>query len=162
MAKDFIDFVDERAGSLLKFAWLLTGSQQDAEDLSQEALLRVYSQWRRVKSAANSAAYANRILVNCHIDRMRKGRLLTCEISDDLLSGDTDVAELVIDRDSVRGMLDSLPSRQRTIVVLRYFEQMSTREISLALEIGESTVRSALARSLATLKAATSIESRDK
>lgn len=151
MTGDFERFMQERTPRLLRLARVLTGNQQDAEDLTQEALLRMHAQWKRVSGAADATAYSNRVMVNCHLDgRRRRGASVVRLVDSDLSTHDS--TNDVDDRLAMRDALANLPVRQRTIVVLRYYEQLNTKEIGEMMGIGESSVRSALARALSSMK----------
>src|SRR4051794_24061595 len=71
--EDFVAFAAASTDSLARTAWLLTGSAAEADDLVQEALIRTYTSWGRVRRD-NALAYARRTLVNRHIDRWRSSR----------------------------------------------------------------------------------------
>jgi RNA polymerase sigma-70 factor (sigma-E family) len=149
--REFEDFVRARGVRLLRLALVLTGEQHDAEDLAQEALVRMQSKWGKVASAENQDAYARRILVNLYLSGKR--RACVTPVRDDFAdSQQSDPAELVGNKDLLRRALSRLPDRQRTAVVLRYYEEVSTPEISAIMGITESSVRSALSRGLESLR----------
>jgi RNA polymerase sigma-70 factor (sigma-E family) len=103
----------------------LTGSHHDAEDLAQTALVRAFVKWHRVRDSDDPAAYVRQTMVHCHADRFRRRRVaewLTARLPDaaapvSRMPGDESVALLEA--------LRRLPIRQRTAVVLHYFEDMS-------------------------------------
>jgi RNA polymerase sigma-70 factor (sigma-E family) len=146
----FTEFVVARQAALLRTAYLLTGHAQDAEDLVQIALVKIVPQWRRI--AGNPEPYVRRVLVNENISRWRRRRWRehSTDRVPELLAHDPDVAELV----AVRGALASLAPRQRAVLVLRYYEGLSEREIADQLGIATGTVKSQARDGLARLRAA--------
>jgi len=153
MARDFDRFMQERTPHLLRLARVLTRNRQDAEDLTQEALLRLHTQWKRVSAAADMTRYANRVMVNCHLDRQKRAGAEIVGLVDEGAPR-VDPTSRVDERLAIREALTRLPGRQRTIVVLRFYEQLTTREIGDLMGIEESSVRSGLARALDTLHSA--------
>ena len=143
--------------AFLRTAYLLTGSRQEAEDLTQETLLRIHQSWKRVRSAQHPAAYGRKILVNLYLTEKRRRHIKTVEftetaqhVEDESPSG-ARFPDAIADSDYVRQGLARLPSRQRTALVLRYYLQLSDLEIATAMSIQPSTVRSSIARALEAL-----------
>lgn len=151
MTDDYASFMQEQTPRLLRLAWVLTGNRQDAEDLTQETLLRLHRRSKRVSAAENMTAYANRVMVNCHLDRHKERRPEIVSLIDSDAPADDSTAN-VDNRLALHDALAKLPNRQRTIVVLRYYEQLSTKEIGNLMSIEESSVRSDLARALTALE----------
>lgn len=146
------DFLAQSTDRLLRLAYLLTGSQHDAEDLVQDSLIKIHRHWRRVRATRNPTAYCQKMLLNLYLTGKRRRRRLTTTYSDLRDSGASPSPEAeVVERETLRLALAKLPERQRAVVVLKYYEQLSTTEISRLLVIEESSVRSALTRGLATL-----------
>jgi RNA polymerase sigma-70 factor (sigma-E family) len=149
---EFEAFVEANGVRLLRLAFLLTGEQHDAEDLAQDALTRIQSRWIRVSSADDPVAYARRILINHYLNGKRR-RVVTVALREDPTSSQApDPAEFVGNKDLLRRALSRLPVRQRTVLVLRYYEDATTPEISSIMGISESSVRSALSRGLENLR----------
>ena len=148
---EFTSFVNESQHSLTGTAWLLTGNRPEAGELVQAALVKVYVAWPKVRHD-DALAYARRILVNENIDRWRKGRP---EVLDDDSAGslsNDDASDEVVNRDEANRLLDVLPPAQRRVIVLRYFCDMTEREIAESLNISPGAVKSAASRGLATLR----------
>jgi RNA polymerase sigma-70 factor (sigma-E family) len=144
---DFDEYARVGIPRLLRLACLLTDTQQDAEDLAQDALLQIQTRWAKVSTAENRDAYARRVLINQHLSKVRKKDLPTIQYLEGRLeTAQRDHADLVTHRHIVRQALLRLPVRQRTAVVLRYYEQLDTQEISALMDISESSVRSAISR----------------
>jgi RNA polymerase sigma-70 factor (sigma-E family) len=153
-AGDFTDFVRGRSTALLRTAVLLTGGDRGhAEDLLQGVLERMYVRWRRIRTSPE--AYARRALVHAAMNRSR-GRRRRPEIPladpDGPGAGRPDETAGVDARDLVVRALLTLPPRQRAVLVLRYFDDLSEVETAAALDISPGTVKSQTARALARLR----------
>ncbi|QBX54788.1 SigE family RNA polymerase sigma factor [Nocardioides seonyuensis] len=125
---------------LLRTATFLTGDRGRAEDLVQEALTKVAQRWPRLR-AGNPDAYARQILVRDNVSWWRRNRLeLVSEVSDPgrTPSGDTGVERRLLLLDALR----RLTERQRAVLVLRYFDDLSEAEIAVALGVSPGTVKS--------------------
>lgn len=154
MRSEFDAFVLEQTDGLVKVAFLLTGSQQDAEDLVQETWLAVHRRWLLVRRSQNRRAYVRRILTNLFLSEQRRRRPVEVELAegDRLVSRTADVDEQVAERDAMARALSRLSPRERTAIVLKYYVRLDTSEISEAMGIGESSVRSAASRGAANLR----------
>ncbi|GAB2746487.1 SigE family RNA polymerase sigma factor [Kitasatospora kifunensis] len=153
---EFSGFVQGRWNGLVRTAYLLTGNQHDAEDLAQTALAKVYASWRRVRGSDSPDAYVRRILVNSNFDRFRKRRLAEHPTDEPLEPGGphpTDASAQVDQRQVLFAALAALPARQRAVVVLRYWEDLSEAQVAAALGCSVGTVKSQAAKGLAKLRA---------
>jgi len=147
---EYTVFVRSASASLTRTAWLLTGDADLAAELVQEALVKTYLAWRRVRHGEGTA-YARRVLVNLNIDRWRRRPATPSEDLDGPVAGN---AEAVIDdRDEVVRMLATLPPQQRRVIVLRYYNDLSEADVADHLGISVGAVKSAASRGLATLRA---------
>jgi RNA polymerase sigma-70 factor (sigma-E family) len=150
---DFESWMVARQGRLLRTAYLLTGDVHAAEDLVQTALAKLYLAWDRVSDAPSVDAYARKILVNEHTSSWRRLWRHREVVTD---TSDHDVPVRDQEYDGVSATLWSavrgLPERQRAVVVLRYYEQLSERETAEALGVSLGTVKSQASRALATLR----------
>ncbi|MFC7546348.1 SigE family RNA polymerase sigma factor [Plantactinospora sp. GCM10030261] len=150
------EFADARLGALVRYAVLLTGDPHLAEDLVQETMVRVQLNWRRVRRADSPERYVRRMLTNQYIDWRRGSwfrRVLLRGESDDRPAPAIDHAQATADRDDVWSRLATLPRRQRAALVLRFYEDLPDGEIAEVLGCAVGTVRSAISRALATLRA---------
>jgi RNA polymerase sigma-70 factor (sigma-E family) len=148
----FRDYVAARGGSLLRMAYVLTRNQADAEDLVQAALAKTYQAWDRIEDVKSLDGYVRRAMVNTHISWWRRRRVEeypTDDIPDQAVADHADDSELA---DALRRALGRLPSRMRTAVVLRYYEDMSEAEIAAVLGISQGTVKSTVSRAVAKLR----------
>lgn len=151
---DFQAFVAARSAALFRSALVLTGDREAAEDLVQETLERACRKWRVIAEKDAPDLYVRRIMVNLANDRWRRFRRLVT--TSDPGSGDKaalgDEFGRVDNRDQLVRALQLLPMRMRTVVVLRYFHDLSDAEIADDLGISPSTVRSQLARGIEKLR----------
>ena len=141
-------FAERHGVELTRLAYLLVGDRQLAEDLVQDVLLALHRRFGETITADAPLAYARRALANAAISRSRRR-------SDVVAAEPPDRA--VVDEPREQGAmwhaLDSLPSRQRSVLVLRYYADLSDARIAEVLGCREGTVRSLAARAFATLRA---------
>ena len=150
METDFDGFVAARSAALFRGALVLTGNRDAAEDLVQETLERACRKWRAISAKDAPDAYVRRIMVNLANDRWRRFRRTVPDSGDRVAPGDE--YGQVDSRDQLVRALQQLPMRMRTVVVLRYFHDLSDTEIAVDLDISPSTVRSQLARGIEKLR----------
>lgn len=148
-------FVESQGRPLLRTAVALTGDRPAAQDLVQEALIRVALRWRSLQG--DPAAYAHRVLVNLAVDgwraRRRRPELLV-EDGDARLDGAVPAQAGAVDaRLDLLALLAELPPRQRAVVVLRYVEDRSEAEVADLLDLSVGAVKSAASRGMASLRA---------
>ena len=150
----FDDFVRACSVRLGRIGCLLTGGDVAwAEDLVAEALTRVYLAWPRIR-AGDAFGYARRTMVNLHTDwwrgRSRRPEVLTDRPPDIAIGADPpdDLAQ----RDSLFRALRQLTRRERAVVVLRYFADLTEQDTAEELGISLGTVKSTNARALAKLR----------
>ena len=134
----FDDFVRARRRALLRTAYLLTGQHADAEDLVQVALVKAVPHWRRI--ADNPEPYVRRVLARESVSRWRRRRWR--EVSSAVLPETAHLDADVAAKEDLRRALASLAPRQRAVIVLRYFEDLSVAETAEALGIAAGTVTS--------------------
>ena len=150
---DFTAYLHARQGRLLRTAYLLTGDQHQAEDLLQTSLAKLYLAWDKVRDRGSVDGYARRIMVNENNSLWRRAWKRREHATDTMPeTGAVDVYD-----DGMGGALwsfvQTLPPRQRSVVVLRYYEQLSEAEIADVLGISVGTVKSQASRALAALRA---------
>jgi RNA polymerase sigma-70 factor (sigma-E family) len=151
----FEDFVLTQGDALVRFAVMLCGDRGRAEDLVQTALLKAYPQWDRVALMTAPVAYVRTIVVREQLRWWRRrssGEVATASTGADL-ADPSDPAQAHADRDAAWTLLARLPRRQRAVLVLRFYEDLSDAAIATILQCRESTVRSQAARGLAALRA---------
>jgi RNA polymerase sigma-70 factor (sigma-E family) len=150
---DFESWLVAREPALQRLAHLLTGDVHTAQDLVQTTLAKLYLAWDRLDDRDHVDAYARRILVNEHRSAWRRPWRRREFVTD--TPPDTPVASPEYDgqRDAVWAFVQSLPPRQRAVIVLRYYEQLSEAEIADALAISPGTVKSQASRAIVALRA---------
>lgn len=142
-----------------QIAWTIAcrflGDRSEAEDVAQEAFLKILKAAPRYRPSAAFRTYLIRVTSRLCIDRGRKMHpVYTDSVPDSPAAGRTaaqDAARTERDR-AIRSALDALPPSQRMAVVLRYFEDMSYRDISQAMDITEKAVERLLARARTSLR----------
>jgi len=147
----FGEFVAEALPGLLRFGHVLTGDPLEAEDLVQEALARSLRRWRCIRGD-NAVPYVRRAMINTHLSRWRswQARVRVGSLPDGC--ADDPWLRRSDDWDEMRRALASLPPRQRTVLVLRYYEDLPDAAIADLMGCAPVTVRSQAARGLATLR----------
>lgn len=146
---EFTDFVAARGSALYRYGYVLTGNAEDAADLTQEALMRLGDAWPRIRKRDDPEGYVRTTMARLHISvwrRLRRERLVEAvpeaTYTDDRLDGDI----------GLWNELKGLPPKQRAVLVLRYYEDLSDQEIAELLGISRGTVRSQAARALDKLR----------
>jgi RNA polymerase sigma-70 factor (sigma-E family) len=147
----FGEFVREALPGLLRYGHLLTGNPHDAADLVQTVLEKVGSRWGSiVRKTGDPVAYTRRAMANSHVSRWRRTRREQpiAEIPDVHGVHDRDPFE----NEPLWTLLRELPPRQRAVVVLRYYEDLSELEIAAVLGVSRGTVKSQASKAMATLR----------
>jgi RNA polymerase sigma-70 factor, ECF subfamily len=135
----FEDFFDEHRRSLFHAMWLVTRDRSEAEELSQDAFLRVWERWDRVRTMDDPGAYLYRAAMNLARNRWR--RAATALRRGTRLSTPRDDMSAVDDRDVVVRALGGLTPRERAAVVLTHYVGLSSEEAAVAMHVSASTVR---------------------
>jgi RNA polymerase sigma-70 factor (sigma-E family) len=147
---------------MVRLAYALTGDQGHAEDVAQAAFARAYAYWPKVRRAGNPEGYVRRIVINENRNRFRKQRVAE-RLTDappesaraDTTSADTtsaDTTRQYDERSALMAALQRLGSRQRAVVVLRYWLGLSETATAAELNCSVGTVKSQASRALATLR----------
>ncbi|GAB2584860.1 SigE family RNA polymerase sigma factor [Streptomyces capparidis] len=150
-APDFDEFVTARGPRLLRVAWLLTGDAHLAEDLLQTVLAKVWPKWRRI-AQDSPEAYVRRALVNTHASWWRRrwrGEVPHGELPDAAADGDP-FGDVDLEQ-TLAAAVRSLPVRQRAVIVLRFFEDLSVEDTAEVLGCSPGTVKSQTSKALRTL-----------
>jgi RNA polymerase sigma-70 factor (sigma-E family) len=151
---DFTEFVRASSARLFRTAYAVCGDYQLAEDAVQAAYATAYSRWRRVSGADNPEAYVQRMVLN-QIFSWRRRLSARREMPSEHLPERGQVAShesALADVEEVWQALATLPPRQRAVVVLRYYEDLSVAETAVALGVREGTVKSQAAAAVARLR----------
>jgi RNA polymerase sigma-70 factor (sigma-E family) len=149
--RDFTEFVAMRTHSLFRVAYALTGDQHAAEDLLQNALAKAALRWTRIRGDAEP--YVKRILYRDCASLWRRGnrRRETAMAT----PPERPVADPAVETDlrlMLREALRRLPPRQRAVLVLRYLDDLSEKQVAELLGCSASTVGSQASRALARLR----------
>lgn len=151
-AGGFDAFAHSRADRLYRAAVLMSGNPADAQDLVQTTLATMFRVWPRVARAGDPDGYAYRVLVNTHRKWWRRAsRQTAAAVSDGEPA--PDIAGLVVDRSLVLQALAGLPPRQRAVLLLRYYADMTEGQTAAALGCSIGTIKSQTAKAMQRLRA---------
>ncbi|MEY9926881.1 RNA polymerase sigma-70 factor (sigma-E family) [Catenulispora sp. GP43] len=155
---EFGRLVVARSHALRRTAYLMCGDWHEAEDLVQQAFIKLHAAWGRVQRRDDIDAYLRKTLLRTCIDEKRRARWRRERpASDDLpdtvqAPGEPD-PETLSDRDALVAALRGLPPGQRAVLVLRFWEDLGVEETAQALGCSTGTVKSQTSRGLGTLRA---------
>jgi RNA polymerase sigma-70 factor (sigma-E family) len=149
---DLREFVVARGPALTRTAYLLTGDSASAEDLVQSALVKTASRWRRVIAGGNPEAYVRRIMVNDRISWWRRSGRREIPVAAPPEAARHDDADAAARRLDLAAALARLPPRQRAVIVLRFYEDLSEAETAATLDCAVGTVKSQTADALRRLR----------
>ena len=154
--QDFAEFVDARWSSLYRLAYLLAASPTGAEDLLQTTLEKAYMSWGRISAMDYPEAYVRRMMTTTLVSSRR--RAWTREHPTHRLPETTDEsAELaLLDHSLLWPLVCALPERQRAVIVLRYYEDMTEAQIAQTMGCAPGTVKSQSSAAMAALRRALS------
>ena len=149
----FVEFAHASRDRLGRTAYLLCGDWDQASDLVQEGLVRVYVRWPRLVRHGGELAYARKAVVSAFLDhKRRRSSTERPQEADPTTASGEDVARAVATRVALMAALADLPPRQRACVVLRYFEDLSVADTAALLGCTEGTVKSQTSRALFSLR----------
>jgi RNA polymerase sigma-70 factor (sigma-E family) len=149
--EQFTELVHASWASLYRTAYLMLGDHAEAEDLVQTALAKTYATWHRVREVEAAGGYARTVLVNTAASWFRKRSWRNERPSERLPDAGYEHADGT-DRPTVIAALATLPPRQRAVVVLRYYEDLSVAQVAAALGCSDGTVKSQTSEALAKLR----------
>ena len=150
---DFDSWMSARQAQLQRTAYLLCGGDpHSASDLTQATLAKMFLAWPKIKDRDRVDAYARRVMVNEHRSLWRRA-FRRHEVSSEQVP-ETDVRDRQYDgeREALWQLVQTLPRRQREVIVLRYYEELTEAEAAEALNISVGTVKSQASRALAALR----------
>lgn len=147
----FEEFFEAEHVRLSRALFLLTGSASEADELTQETMVRVYERWDRIQQMDSPQGYLFRTALNLHRSRVRRLASRARHIVEATPSPDP--AEVVQHRDSLERALGSLPAGQREALVLVEWMGMDQQEAAATLGIRPGSVRARLSRAKADLRA---------
>ncbi|MGZ0149319.1 SigE family RNA polymerase sigma factor [Kribbella sp. WER1] len=152
-ALSYVEVVRANERRLLRLGVMLTGNNHTAEDLVQTVLARAHRKWERIRGVDHPEAYLRTMVVNEFLSwrrLLKNNEVLLAEPIE--LPVHDDLGLRQAQRDAAWRLLAKLPRKQRAVLVLRYYEDLSDAEIAELLGVAAATVRSNAARGLATLR----------
>lgn len=156
MPPTFEGFVVEHIDRLLRYTTALTCDPHLAKDVLQDVLLRAQRRWTDIDATSHPVAYVKKMIVNEYLSWRRRRANRDVMLAHSALSAiDTPVADQTdryAEREAMLASIAALPRRQRAVIVLRYYENLTDAEIAGVLGCAEATVRSHASRALATLR----------
>ena len=163
--QEFQDFIAARGPALLRTAYLLTGDQQLSEDLVQTSLEKALRHWSKIRVPGAAEGYVRRIMYRENVSfwRQRRTREVPMAEPPEQL-GPAPPGDAVEDRIVMRTALMRLGARQRTVLVLRFYEDLTEAQVARAMGVTVGTVKSQTAKALDQLRrtAAELTPARDK
>ena len=154
----FQELVEKYKQKVFYMALDMTGNHHDAEDLSQEVFMKVFTAIKDFRGEAKLSSWLYRIAMNTCIDKTRRKHLKLVDIDEKVYEQATpgkNPEQLVQDRatqDQIEQALQKLPPRQRSIFVMRHYNELMLREIAETLGISEGTVKAQLFRAIQRLQ----------
>jgi RNA polymerase sigma-70 factor (sigma-E family) len=154
----FAEYVVARRDALVRTAFLLTGDRSSAEDLVQATLVRVWPRWERVGSMDNVDAYVRRVMMSIFLSWRR--RFWTREVATEVLPDSPLLHDVVgpDDRVMLLAAIGGLPPKQRAVIALRFFLDLTEADTADALGCSVGTVKSQASRALTKLRALIPVE----
>jgi RNA polymerase sigma-70 factor (sigma-E family) len=149
---EFEDYVRTRQDALLRSARRLVPDPIDAQDLVQTALVRTYPRWEGIADKALADAYMRRVMINTRTEWWRNRKLEEVPSAELPEASIDDGAEQRADREMLRDAMRVLAPKQRQVVMMRHYSQLTTEETARALGMSTGTVKSTLHRALARLR----------
>jgi RNA polymerase sigma-70 factor (sigma-E family) len=154
---EFREFMSARWPTMVRLAYGLTGDQGHAEDVAQAAFTRAYVSWPRVRRSGDPDAYVRQIVINQNRNRFRKHRVAERLTDSPPEPAAGDAVREYDERSALVAALQRLGPRQRAVVVLRYWVDLTETETAAALNCSVGTVKSQASRALATLRQSTDL-----
>lgn len=148
----FADYFASRSGAMRGTAYLLCGDWHRAEDLVQNTFVKLYLAWHRVATRETLDAYTRKILVRTFLDETRRGFFHREQVSSERVDATAPMAGSTEDRMVLLDALERVPPRQRAVLVLRFWEDMSIEDAAKVMGCSVGTVKSQTARGLDALR----------
>jgi RNA polymerase sigma-70 factor (sigma-E family) len=148
--QEFRDFFEAEFRPLRRLGYLLTGDWAEAEDLAQEAMVRTYRAWSRIRERERPGAYARSVLVNRRRSLLRRSMIAAKHA--EALRSEAYRPDLGEDGMVLWAAIRALPPRQRAALVLRFYEDLPEAEVAQILDAPLGTVKSLVHRGLGRLR----------
>ena len=149
---DFSELVAARSGALFRTAFIVVGDHQLAQDLLQEALVKAYVAWPRLRDTTKAEAYVRRTIVTTAISWRRRRSFHERPVAFLPEARRADETERLATQDEMWEQVRSLPPRQRAALVLRYYEDLSEADTAELLGCSVGTVKSQVSTALGRLR----------
>jgi RNA polymerase sigma-70 factor (sigma-E family) len=152
---EFAEFMRGRWSALVRLGYGLTGDQHLAEDLARAALAKTYASWPRVLRTGDPDVYVRRIILNASLGKLRRRRVLGLRErgpAGEPGPGTAPGIRADDDRPALVTALMRLPASQRSVVLLRYWMDMTEAQVAAVLGCSVGSVRSQASRALANLR----------
>ncbi|MGA6163195.1 SigE family RNA polymerase sigma factor [Amycolatopsis magusensis] len=153
--QEFAEYFAAKRDSVRRTAYMLCGDWHRADDLAQTAFVSLHRRWRKIRDRAATDAYLRKTLVRASIDESRRPwrrERQVEELPEPAGQGGPRLDDQVATREDLLAGLRGVPSRQRAVLVLRYFEGLDVSGVAKALGCSEGTVKSQTARGLENLR----------
>lgn len=150
-ARKMADLVERYYALLYRYAYRLTGSEADAEDLTQEVFLTAQAKWEQLRDETKARSWLFTIARNAYLKELRAPVCIVSSTLDELPGADAD-GPSDFDDEQLQNALNDLPEEFRSPVVLFYFQEFSYREIAEQMDVPVGTIMSRLARAKAFLR----------
>lgn len=151
-ARKLAELVEQHYALLYRYAYRLTGSEADAEDLTQQAFLTAQRKWDQLRDETRARSWLFTILRNAYLKELRAPVCLSSCSLDELEASPDSADSMEIDTEQLQNVLNDLPEEYRSPIVLFYFEEFSYKEIAEQMQVPLGTVMSRLARAKAYLR----------
>ncbi len=153
-ARGLAELYARHAGAMVGLAYLLTGDRYQAEDLAQEAFVRMAGRFRHLRDPDAFEPYLRRTVVNLFTSHLRRRRVERAYLAREARRAEPEAAAApdVETREELWSAVHRLPERQRAAVVLRYYEDLSERDVAAALGCSPAAAKSLVARGMETLR----------
>ncbi len=151
LEQEYVDYVSAHLPALRRLAYVLCADWHHADDVVQTAVTKLYISWPRVKKAGNVDGYVRAMLVNAFLDERRRSWAkvwLPGSLPEPRAAPETDPG----DRDMLRSALYQLPPRQRAVLVLRFYCDLSVDAVAELLGCAPGTVKATTAHGLAAMR----------
>jgi RNA polymerase sigma-70 factor (sigma-E family) len=148
----FAEFAAARSGALFRTAYMVVGDHQLAQDLLQEALVKAYVAWPRLRDTSKAEAYVRRTIVTTAISWRRRRSFSERPVDRLPETSRDDETEELVTHDMLWHEVQRLPRRQRAALVLRYYEDLSEADTAALLGCSVGTVKSQVSTALGKLR----------
>ncbi len=148
--EEFVDAYPTLYRNAYRIAFRLLGDREDAEDIAQEACIRACQRWRRLTDGGYAEAWTAHVTTNLSLDRWRRRRSALRYLQSSPRPSDP----IAADRVDLHRALETLPPRQREVVLLRYVADLPELEVARQLRCSAGTVKTHASRGLASLRVA--------